>query len=214
MCANSLWPLLHSMTSYAQFSLDDWLAYDQANSEYAKTTLSSIQRSTTSQRVRGGSSLVWIHDYQLMSMPLKLRRMLDEEVSLSTTRIAFSFHTPFPTWDVFRLCPWSRDLLVGLLGAHLIVFITSSYAGNFLECCWRVLGAKIDRQDMTVEYDGRNTCVRVLPIGFDYEWFEKAAAAAAATSTVVGSNTNDQVREKIILGVDRLDITKGYKQQQ
>lgn len=198
------------MTSYAQFSLDDWLAYDQVNSEYAKTTLSrSSHLQANSRRV---GSLVWIHDYQLMSMPLKLRRMLDEEASPSPhTRIAFTLHTPFPTWDVFRLCPWSRDLLVGLLGAHLIVFITSSYAGNFLECCWRILGAKIDRQDMTVEYDGRNTCVRVLPVGFDYEWFEKAtAAAASASASTVVANTNDQVREKIILGVDRLDITKGY----
>lgn len=187
------------MSTYAEFSLDEWLAYTQANTEFARTTLDLMTQRCNNNHKR--PFLIWIHDYELLTMPLALRRMLDnEQPLLNSSRIVFSLHTPFPTWDVFRLNPWSRDLLAGLLGAHLIVFLNASYAGNFLECCWRVLGAKIDRQDMIVEYDGRNTAVRVMPLGFDYEWFEENSSKITV---------NDNIGEKIILGIDRLDYTKG-----
>lgn len=188
MCTNSLWPLLHSMLVHASFSTDDWSAYIQTNTEYARTTMQLIE---THRR----PPLVWIHDYHLMSMPMILRRMLDDSI----TRIAFCLHTPFPAWDLFRLNPWSCELVVGLLGAHTIVFLTPTYAANFLDCCCRILGAQVDRDEMMVEFEGRTTVVRVLPVGFDLDWFESMSQISGC----------EPQKEKIILGVDRLDYTKG-----
>ena len=104
------------------------------------------------------------------------------------------------SWDVFRLNPWANEILLGLLGCDLIAFHTNTYAFNFLECCFYVLGARIDKKEMLVEYGNKTTVVRALPIGIPYDWFERMARDAPKPFNF---------KEKVILGVDRLDYTKG-----
>lgn len=101
---------------------------------------------------------------------------------------------------MFRLNPWANEILLGLLGCDLIAFHTNTYAFNFLECCFYVLGARIDKKEMLVEYGNKTTVVRAMPIGIPYDWFEKCAKEAPKTFNF---------KEKVILGVDRLDYTKG-----
>lgn len=136
-----------------------------------------------------------------MVMPLILKNLL-EEVGINSFRLAFFLHIPFPSWDVFRLNPWAHDILLGLLGCDLIGFHTNTYALNFLECCFRVLGARIDRKELLVEYGNKTIVVRALPIGIPYNWFEKMARESPKLFGF---------KEKVILGVDRLDYTKGIK---
>ena len=134
-----------------------------------------------------------------MVMPLMLKNQM-EDAGIVNIRLAFFLHIPFPSWDIFRLIPWSHDILLGLLGCDLIAFHTNTYAVNFLECCYHVLGARIDKSELLVEYGNKTIVVRALPIGIPYDWFNKMAREAPKPFSF---------KEKVILGVDRLDYTKG-----
>ena len=90
--------------------------------------------------------------------------------------------------------------MLGLLGCDLIAFHTITYAVNFLECCFHILGSRIDKQELIVEYGNKIIIVKALPIGIPYDWFQKQAEE---------SPRQLGIKEKIILGVDRLDYTKG-----
>ena len=79
-----------------------------------------------------------------------------------------------------------------------------TYAINFLESCKHILGSRIDRNEMLVEYGNKTIVVRALPIGIPYDWFESMARESPKCLNV---------KEKIILGVDRLDYTKGICQR-
>ena len=85
-----------------------------------------------------GGALVWVHDYQLLLVPQYLRRLVPD------ARIAFFLHVPFPATDVFRVLPWSRALLRGLLASDLVGFQVQAYAWHFLNSAQRLLGCEVD----------------------------------------------------------------------
>jgi trehalose 6-phosphate synthase/phosphatase len=204
MCNATLWPLMHSLPTISVFRAEFWNAYLEVNTSFANAALETL-KIIESNRKNGNSrntNLVWIHDYQLMMMPLMLRNLIDE-ASINST-IAFFLHIPFPSWDIFRLNPWANEILLGLLGCDMIAFHTNSYAINFLECCYHILGSRIDRHELLVEYGNKTTVVRALPIGIPYDWFEQMARESPEPFSC---------KEKIILGVDRLDYTKGIIQR-
>ena len=143
--------------------------------------------------------LVWVHDYQLMLTPESIRRELPE------TPLAFFLHIPFPPFDIFRLLPWDRELLRALLACDLIGFHIRSYAHNFIDCAERSLGARVHRDEMLVEYGDRTTRVSAFPIGIEFGLFESLAVAAPKQP--------ETQREQVVLGVDRLDYTKGIPER-
>jgi len=181
----TLWPLFHCFPSHARFEHRDWQVYDQVNARFAERAAED----THDQEV------IWIHDYQLTTAPLHLRRRVPE------ARIAFFLHIPFPPHDVFRMLPWNRDVLHGLLAADLIGFHVRGYAQNFLDCVQRVLSARVDLRSGLIEHGDRTVQVAAFPIGIDYQGFEQRA-----TNTPSDSELR---RQRIVLGVDRLDYTKG-----
>ena len=184
----TLWPLFHSLASLARFERSDYEGYERVNERFASTIASET----------GDDDQIWIHDYHLMLAPDHIRRMVAD------ARIAFFLHIPFPPYDIFRLLPWDRELLRGLLGCDLIGFHVSGYAQNFLDCVERRLGSRVDRDAMIVEHGDRAVRVGVFPIGIDFEVFEQRARAA---------NSRRKQRERLILGVDRLDYTKGIAER-
>ena len=145
------------------------------------------------------AGFVWVHDYQLMLAPARIRRDLPE------TGIGFFLHIPFPPHDIFRLLPWDRELLRGLLAADLVGFHVRSYAWNFFDCVERSLGARVNRADGLVEYGDHTTRVGAYPIGIDFDLFESLARAAPARP--------EGQRVRVVLGVDRLDYTKGIPER-
>jgi trehalose 6-phosphate synthase/phosphatase len=183
----TLWPLFHSMPGQARFDRRDWQTYEGVNQRFADA---AVHEATE-------SDLVWIHDYHLALAPALIRERLPNQ------RIAFFLHIPFPPYDVFRLCPWARELLQGLLGCDLIGFHIDGYALNFLDSAERLLGARIDREALTVQHGERAAQVGVFPIGIEFERFEHQADDAAQRKK----------RELIVLGVDRLDYTKGIPER-
>jgi len=224
MCNASLWPLLHSLPTNTIFSSDYWNAYVDVNNSFSNATLETLKQINSdklnnldqiktngesnnlngNKNVNDESTLVWIHDYHLLMMPMMLKNLIEE--TTIQCRIAFFLHIPFPSWDIFRLNPWANEILLGLLGCDLIAFHTNTYAMNFLECCRIILGSRIDKEEMLVEYGNKIIMIKALPIGIPYDWFEKMAKESPKSSLCFN-------KEKVILGVDRLDYTKGIIQR-
>ena len=184
----TLWPLCHSLPALARFDRRDWLTYERVNQRFADVTVQ-----------HAGSDLVWVQDYHLMLAPERIRQRAPE------ASLAFFFHIPFPPYDIFRLCPWDRELLQGLLACDLIGFHVDGYARNFLDCVERVLGARVDRKSRVVEYGDLTSQVGVFPIGIEFGDYESAARDAPESE---GGRA-----ERTVLGVDRLDYTKGIPQR-
>nr|XP_024214585.1 alpha,alpha-trehalose-phosphate synthase [UDP-forming] [Halyomorpha halys] len=118
-------------------------------------------------------------------------------------KLAFFLHIPFPPWDILRIFPWVDDLLQGLLGNDMLGFHTRDYCINFIECCRRGLKCRVDTENLLVEHGARTIKVCILPIGVPYERFQELARTAPSV-----------IKEpdmKLILGVDRLDYTKGIQ---
>ena len=188
-----LWPVLHGLSSGFAATPNDWDVYRRVNQRFADVVAA---------QVRPGDC-VWIHDYHLMLVPQLLRARGCQEP------IGFFLHTPFPDPATFCAVPRHADLLAGLLGADLIGFHTTDYARSFLDAVsgtlrHHVRSGRIDRPDR---------CVRVCadPMGIDFHAFNEAAidpaivAEAAAIRGAAGG--------ALLLGVDRLDYTKGILQR-
>jgi trehalose 6-phosphate synthase/phosphatase len=181
----TLWPLFHSLPQRTGFDPRDWEAYEQVNRRFADVVLEQM----------GEGDVIWIHDYHLLLVPSLIR------AEVRDSRLAFFLHVPFPPFDIYRLLPWHRTLLSGLLSCDLIGFHVESYARNFFDCAERALGARVDRRSGMVFHQGHASRVGAFPIGIDWESFEAKASAAPPSRAAR--------RERVILGVDRLDYTKG-----
>jgi trehalose 6-phosphate synthase/phosphatase len=185
----TLWPLFHSLPGRSRFDRREWETYSRVNARFAEAAAEAA----------GGDSLVWVHDYQLMTTPGYLRQLAPD------LRVAFFLHIPFPPYDVFRLCPWDCDILRGLLSCDLVGFHVGSYARNFLDCVDRLLHAPVDHDRMLVEYGDRVVGVGAFPLGIDFDVVESLARTAPPIRVAHG--------ERLVLGADRLDYTKGIPER-
>ena len=184
----TLWPLFHTMPDRAVFHAADWAAYRDVNRRFARVA---------TRHYRPGDQF-WVNDYQLMLTPATLRERIPQ------APIGFFLHIPFPPYDVFRLLPWAKPLLEGLLSADLIGFHVRGYVENFLDCVEWLLGARVDRRSRTVTLRGRTTAVGAFTLGIDFQHLQALAETAPSSG----------IRpQRFILGVDRLDYTKGIPQR-
>ncbi|GLH02508.1 Trehalose-6-phosphate synthase [Gryllus bimaculatus] len=197
-CNGTFWPLFHSMPDRAVFSADNWKCYYDVNQLFADKTIEAFDKLIAEQGNSAGTPLIWIHDYHLM-LAANWVRQVAEERDLRC-KLGFFLHIPFPPWDIFRLFPWADEILQGMLGNDMVGFHIEDYCLNFVDCCQRRLGCRVDRKALLVEHGGRTVRVRPLPIGIPYDRFVQLASNAPKVML-----TN----QKIILGVDRLDYTKG-----
>ena len=186
-----LWPLFHYQTDLIQRDAwRHWETYREVNRHFAEVV---------AREYRTGD-LVWVHDYQLTLVPAMLRRLLPQ------ARIGFFLHIPFPSSEVFRILPWRSQMLEGILGADLIGFHTFSYMRHFARAILLVLGVESEGEMLT--FEERKILMGVFPIGVDAAEFGRLAdrdsvlAKAEAVRQECGGR-------KLILGVDRLDYTKG-----
>ncbi|XP_066902989.1 uncharacterized protein [Halyomorpha halys] len=219
-CNATFWPLFHLMPDRAVFNIDYWQAFRKANILFAEKVISSLHKISKADKENQGSSLIWLHDYHLMLAANTIREValkktisgieFDElpiltaaELKKYNFKLAFFLHIPFPPWDILRIFPWVDDLLQGLLGNDMLGFHTRDYCINFIECCRRGLKCRVDTENLLVEHGARTIKVCILPIGVPYERFQELARTAPSV-----------IKEpdmKLILGVDRLDYTKGIQ---
>ncbi len=192
MCNRGLWPLMHLMPQNCHFRSQHWNNYKSVNDLFAKVT-----NAHATDRDR-----VWIQDFHLALVPALLR---GRRPSLP---IGLFWHVPFPPESFFRIFPWRRELLEGMLGADLIGFHTAGYADHFLECCARVCGVEVDHAEGLVSWQGRTVRVQGFPLGIPADYFAQLAQSERVQARARRIKTSLGV-PIMILGVDRLDYTKG-----
>ena len=190
----TLWPLFHQFTQFAEFDASNWAVYERVNRKFCDAVLEVAKPGDT----------IWVQDYQLMLLPAMLREKLPD------ARIGFFLHIPFPGFEIFRILPWRRQILEGLLGSDLIGFHTYDYAAGFLTSVRRILG--IEEQYGRMIVDERLVTVDAFPMGIDYERYAKGAVTPAARkgvkSIIAGS-----AAPMLVLSIDRLDYTKGIPER-
>ncbi len=194
-----IWPLFHDLQSRCRFDPAYWQSYVAVNRRYAEV-VSAVAR-------RG--DLVWVHDYHLMSVAHCLRS------AGFAGRLAFFLHIPFPPLDIFLKLPWRREILRDLLAHDLVGFQTLRDRRNFIQCVRR-LGAGQTLagrgQLVTVAAAGREVRLGAFPIGVDFRAFDRLAARPDVVAAAAAIRARHPGRQ-LLLGVDRLDYTKGVPER-
>ncbi|MFJ5862479.1 trehalose-6-phosphate synthase [Pseudarthrobacter sp. NPDC092439] len=195
----TLWPLYHDVIAPPEFHRTWWDAYRKVNRRFADAVVRHADEGAT----------VWVQDYQLQLVPRMLREARPD------LRIGFFNHIPFPPPEIFAQLPWRQAIIDGLLGADLVGFQRTSDAGNFMRSARRFLGASVKQQQVHVKgQDGAITHIaraQAFPISIDVQ---QITALAERPDIVERSR---QIRQDlgnpktILLGVDRLDYTKGIR---
>ncbi len=188
----TLWPLYHDAVRPPEYHRHWWYPYVAINRRFAERVAEVL--------APGGT--VWVHDYHLQLVPGMLRILRPD------AKIAFFLHIPFPPRELFAQIPWRKQILEGLLGADLVGFQTPLGAHNFAQVAQRYTSAKTLDEDHLAVLD-RAVEVRAIPISVDFDLFEQRAKDPAnVTRAKKLRNTMTNTR-RILLGVDRLDYTKG-----
>jgi alpha,alpha-trehalose-phosphate synthase [UDP-forming] len=199
--ANStLWPLLHNAIEKPVFHRTWWHSYRDVNERFAGATESAL----SDHDDLPGGALLWVHDYHLMLVPQLVRSVRPRQP------IGFFLHVPWPSPDIYARLPWRRELLLGLLGADVVSFHTDSYRKNFLRACGRLLsddGVSVRASTVRLP-DGRTVRTTVSPISIDVGQFTDLATGPTADGHVDVLRRQFRGRQ-VVLGVDRLDYTKG-----
>ena len=194
ICNDSIWPLFHYLPDRFSFSQEGWDRYVEVNERYADEI---------AEQCTPGCK-VWVHDFHLMLVPEALRRRRPD------VAIGFFLHIPFPSSEIYRLLPAREQVLRGLLGADYIGFHTGDYARHFRSSCLRVLG--LESEPDVIEYEGRLVGIGADPIGIDVEGFQ-ATLGDPETAKVLAEIEERYEGRRLILGVERLDYTKGIPQK-
>jgi trehalose-6-phosphate synthase len=155
----------------------------------------------TAEVARPGD-LVWVHDYQLQLVPAMLRHLQPD------VRIGFFLHIPFPPVELFARLPWRTPLVEGLLGSDFVAFQTRKGAQNFAAAARRFAGVRGPDWRL-LDHDGRKVRVDRAPIGIDVGIYETLARKDEIHRAAMGLRRRTGDPKRIVLGVDRLDYTKG-----
>lgn len=190
-----IWPLFHDLQSHCNFKPEYWDAYQSVNQKFARV----ISRSA------GMADYIWVNDYHLMNVAKELRGMGIKN------RIGFFLHIPFPQTDIFMKLPWRFQILEGLLEFDLIGFQTARDMRNFIQCL-RMLRKDVPVHGKgricTAHPPGRELRIGSFPISIDYADFAERSASKEVADEAWSIHSNLPERQ-LILGVDRLDYTKG-----
>lgn len=199
LCNEVLWPLFHGLVDRCRFEPRYWEVYRRVNRKYARAIM----------RTARPGQVVWVHDYHLMDVGRDLR------AAGCDNKVGFFLHIPFPPPDLLERLPWGRELLHALLSFDTIGFQTRRDWRNFLDCVRlfrscesRVQGAVVldrDRPDRPVR-------VGVHPISIDGSLFCDGARTDAVAARA-GEIRAEIAAEQVLLGVDRLDYTKGIPEK-
>jgi trehalose 6-phosphate synthase len=190
-CNSTFWPLYHDSVREPEYHREWWARYVEVNRRFAEA---AAQATAPWGRV-------WVHDYQLQLVPAMLRR-IRQDIS-----IGFFLHIPFPPPELFRRLPWRDEVIEGLLGADVVGFQTRASRNNFLTLASRLASAQ--REPGGVIYEGRRVRAGEFPVSIDVERFQRAAREPRVIERAEELRRQLGGGRKLILGVDRLDYTKG-----
>ena len=196
----TLWPLYHDVIVKPIYHRHWWDRYVDVNRRFAEATAKAASHGAT----------VWIQDYQLQLVPQMLRTLRPD------LTIGFFLHIPFPPIELFMQMPWRTEIIEGLLGADLVGFHLPGGAQNFLILARRLLGANTSRGTVGVrsrygeiQVGSRTVKVGAFPISIDSADLDAKARNRAIRQRAKDIRVELGKPRKILLGVDRLDYTKG-----
>ncbi|MEX2513276.1 MAG: bifunctional alpha,alpha-trehalose-phosphate synthase (UDP-forming)/trehalose-phosphatase [Cyclobacteriaceae bacterium] len=186
----TIWPAFHYFTQYINYEDLYWEAYCQVNRKFCDAILEKADEDDT----------IWVHDYQLLLLPMMLRE------KLPNATIAFFQHIPFPSYEIMRMLPWRKEMLEGMVGADLLGFHTYDDMRHFLSAVGRILG--LSNESGFIQTDNRLVNVDSFPMGIDYDKFANAASSKKTLAHVkkFKEMLGDQ---KLLITIDRLDYSKG-----
>ncbi len=187
----SLWPLYHDVVEKPEYHRAWWDTYVQVNKRFAERTA----------EVAAEGAIVWVHDYQLQLVPAMLRQRRPD------LTIGFFLHIPFPPYELFTQLPWRSAIVEGLLGADLVGFQLPAAATNFVQLARRLHDLPVHRN--LIQYEGRVVAAKAFPIAIDVAAFDELASSPEVLARAEEIRKELGEPSKIILGVDRLDYTKG-----
>jgi trehalose 6-phosphate synthase len=191
MANASLWPLYHDVVEKPEYHRAWWDSYVQINRRFADR----------SAEVAAENAIVWVHDYQLQLVPALLRQRRAD------LTIGFFLHIPFPPYELFTQLPWRSAIVEGLLGADLVGFQRPNAASNFVHLARRL--HELPTRGNVIEYDGRTVTAKAFPISIDARSFDELAGSPDVVARAEEIRKELGNPNRIILGVDRLDYTKG-----
>jgi len=188
---DGLWPLYHDALRESTYSSEQWDAYVAVNQRFAETLAN----------VAPPNSIVWIHDYQLQLVPNMPREQR------SDVAIGFFLHIPFPPYELFSRLPWRAEVIEGLLDCDLLGFQRPRDAANFAAAAHELTSLDVD--EGSIQHPDRSTELGAFPISIDVGDVEEVAAGRATRQRMSQIRARLGDPEVILLGVDRLDYTKG-----
>lgn len=192
MANRVLWPVSHYLIQHLELKKEFIQTYRQVNERFAKAVLEETDG--------GEDEIIWIQDYHQMLSPNFIRQERPDAT------IGHFWHIPWPAMEVFRILPWSRELLRGMLGCDLIGFHVEEYVDNFIESAEVLLGAEVEGN--VIRYDGHETRVEAHPIGIEVDRFKQMAHDPSIEQEA--QKFRDRLgTDNVVIGIDRLDYTKG-----
>ncbi len=192
MSNGTLWPLYHDKVEPSEFHRHWYDGYRRINRRFAEAAAAAADQGAT----------VWVHDYQLQLVPGMLRQLRPD------LKIGFFLHIPFPPPELFYQLPWRQALTAGVLGSDLVGFQTPEGANNFHRLAIR-LGLGTRQSKSSLEVNGRTVRVKSFPIGIDNDRYDEMASSHDVTDAARDLRAQLGQPHVVMLGVDRLDYTKG-----
>ena len=191
----ALWPTMHYRMGLSEFSRADLAGYLRVNRTFASALA----------RLLRPDDLVWVHDYHLIPLATELRALG------AANPIGYFHHIPWPAPEVFGTLPGSRELLRAVADYDLVGVQTEQDADNLRRGLVQELGAAQSSAEV-LAVSGRRTRVKSFPIGIDVKGFRQAAERAGPNRIVEQVLASLGTR-KLIIGVDRLDYSKGIPER-
>jgi len=190
-----LWPILHYRVDLQEYSRADHSGYIRVNRQFADKLGAFIR----------DDDVIWVHDYHLMPLARELRALGH------LNPIGFFLHIPCAPLDILRTLPHHDEILGALTYFDLVGFQTENDRNNFAAYLRTIPGVRAGRA-LTFEVDGRQTRIGAFPVGIETATYARLARNAARSPLA------KEIRESLkglhlVLGVDRLDYSKGIIQR-
>jgi len=189
----ALWPLCLMAHTRPIFRKEDWQEYQLVNSKFAQSLLAEIKDVP--------QPLILIQDFHFALLPKMIKKIRPD------AQIGLFWHIPWPSPELFSICPWRKEILQGLLGADVIGFHTQLYGNNFIETVRKEVESLIDYEQFTITRNSHATYVKTFPISVSF---------TDGKDQVIDKEKEHKILDKfniktkyVGLGVDRLDYVKG-----
>lgn len=194
-----LWPLCHLTHERPVFRASDWEHYVRANRRFADAVL---------EEIGSEHAVIMVQDYQLALLPGMLKQARPD------LRVGLFWHIPWPNPEAFRICPYRKEILHGMLGADLVGFHVQQHCNNFLDSVDRMVEARLDWDRFSVDVRGHTSLVRPFPISVQ-AWSERGVATDGELTSLMAQFRQAARLGNVCVGVgvDRIDYTKGIAER-